>query len=348
MTRVTGLIGKVFLVVVLLFATDVSSKTIDGFSIEAKEDTIQMDKRSHHGLSRIVGGQVVKYGEESTWTVSLRDRYGSGGIFCAGALVTNSHVVTAAQCVVLMTPDELLVGVGDWSRRPDAGEIISEVKNIAIHPNYYADGAPSHGDVAVLELVEPVEWDEYKRPVALPTSDVEWTHQETLFTVSGWGSRTEDGRGTFKLHQADVPFVDFNICGSRYGDDVKRGMLCAGDLEKGGVDACIGDAGGPLVTFEPVGFYLRNSTDITKTLIGTEKDEIKLQNSRNTPPHPKINYLSQEDFISEGGLPILAGVVSWGQGCARAEYPGVYADMRTYREWVYSQTGGAPIWIITP
>jgi len=69
MTRAQGLFGKAFLVVVLLFATVVSSKTIDGFSIEAEKDTIQTDKKSHHGLTRIVGGQAVKYGEESAWTV---------------------------------------------------------------------------------------------------------------------------------------------------------------------------------------------------------------------------------------------------------------------------------------
>ena len=69
MTRVKGPFGMFFLVVVLLIATDLSSKTIDGFSIGAEKETIQMDKRSHHGLTRIAGGQVVKYGEESTWTV---------------------------------------------------------------------------------------------------------------------------------------------------------------------------------------------------------------------------------------------------------------------------------------
>ena len=39
--------------------------------------------------------------------------------------------------------------------------------------------------------------------------------------------------------------------------------------------------------------------------------------------------------------PVLCGVVSWGQGCGLRGFPGVYAEVSHYADWIRSVAGTA-------
>ena len=44
-------------------------------------------------------------------------------------------------------------------------------------------------------------------------------------------------------------------------------------------------------------------------------------------------------MVSDGGRWYLAGVASWGTGCARDGYPGVYTELSYFTDWVYQISG---------
>ena len=94
----------------------------------------------------------------------------------------------------------------------------------------------------MLELMNPIKISgkSKAKAVSLPeTTDINFS-PGTNFTVSGGGKLCERCNSPSKLQHVTVPFV--SDCGKAY--DLTPSMLCAGNIEDGGIDSCQGDSGG--------------------------------------------------------------------------------------------------------
>jgi secreted trypsin-like serine protease len=247
---------------------------------------------------QIVGGTAVPDGKYPFMAALLDVSQGATPLqqqFCGGALIDQSHVLTAAHC--MGDPiQSLRVVVGRTVLNSNQGQV-RRVSRVFIHPRY--DGSKNSAfDAAVLELASPVQG---IQPVKLPaTGSNKLERPGTKVTIAGWG-RTFEGKTTplrNRMREASLPVVSDAKCEARYNtlaDPRLRVfpsiMLCA---SKTNVDTCQGDSGGPLFRAERGGFR-------------------------------------------------QLGIVSFGFGCARPGFPGVYTQVSAppIANFIKNVTGGA-------
>ena len=263
--------------------------------------------RSNHSLSnrpkRVVGGSDALEAQVP-WQVELQ-RFGH--FICGGALVSGHAVVTAAHCLSsCMLPDIYSVVVGSlaigWHKHiQEPNEQKLKVHAFILHPDW--DPRTLTNDIALLYVSTlsggGVQWSSWVRPICLATP----------------GAPGAPATPSLLHNQGE----EMSLSG--FGDTE----------EDGEVALTLQVANVPLVS------------------------EAKCTHDYNKSGH-KIDYTTQfcagsdlggiDSCQGDSGGPVavpvrsdnrfyLAGVVSFGVGCAREDYPGVYTRVEAYLPWLF-------------
>ncbi|QRP47210.1 trypsin-like serine protease [Amycolatopsis sp. FDAARGOS 1241] len=179
----------------------------------------------------IVGGTDAD--EPYPFAVSLHTA--SGALFCAGALISPTWVVTAAHCVSGKDPATLAFRLG--TNDSDSGGETAQPKEIVLNPHF--NSSTQTGDIALVRLPAPAK----AAPIALGAAAAPGTATRVL----GWGQTCPTpgcGDPSKSLQQLDTQLVEGSRCTANFDGTAE---LCT-DNPHGTAGSCYGDSGSPELT----------------------------------------------------------------------------------------------------
>lgn len=234
-------------------------------SIANKQNKVECGRSSTKFNLLVAGGMNASRGQWP-WLVAIFVVKKNFEFQCAGTLITNKHIITAAHCLLIdninLPASTLLVSLGRYRLREwsEEGSVNREIAAYQLHPNY-DKGGNADADLAVLSLREKVEYNDVIRPICL------WTGPALLASVVGksgyvvgWGRDENGNRHLQEPRQIKAPIVRQEDCHWSNSDFVlftSNRTFCAG--LRNGSGPCNGDSGSGFVMYDAKTdrYYLR-------------------------------------------------------------------------------------------
>lgn len=191
------------------------------------------DKSHFSTNSRIFNGTTAAVGQ-FPHQVSLRNMHDNKH-FCGGSLIAHKWILTVATCLDQYPTRAIVAVVGTIEPSTSGSKYKIQLKRR--HP-YYQNPNRVKYNIALLRTVDTVVFNEFVRPIALPSHDVP---ANTSVIISGWG-RISRWNATLPkqlkyVHSATIS----NIKCEKYASGVGETTICViGDNGS----MCKGDEGG--------------------------------------------------------------------------------------------------------
>lgn len=205
-------------------------------------------ERSRFGFSngRVVGGSDASP-NSSPWIVSLQWGTVRPSHFCAGSIISENWVLSAAHCTLAYPSygiSTIVAGLHDLNEFQGDEQIrIVNLNQKWEHQDYQGTVGPH--DIALILIQQPFVFSHTVGPILLPNADQIHSGNVTLF---GWGSTSSTFYPIYPniLQTVSKPIIPMDVCMDQFGETpVHENNVCTGPLS-GGISACSGDSGGPL------------------------------------------------------------------------------------------------------
>jgi len=149
-----------------------------------------------------------------------------------------------------------MLGVQNYKKAEELGRISVGFKSITIHRHWNTNEPSFDADIAILELANEVQFNNYIRPICLADDDSEIA-EISKGTVVGFGI-TENGTPSDIANKLEIAITDYHSCILKSRDIstfASARTFCGGPADGRGV--CSGDSGSGVYVKHNEIFYLR-------------------------------------------------------------------------------------------
>lgn len=154
---------------------------------------------------------------------------------CGGSIIAPRVILTAAHCMLNISPKNVLVRVG--TKFLNLGGDIHRVKRVVSHPAYDKDYKDF--DVSLLFLVRAINLKTDVKEVSQVAKRDEIVEDNTLAFINGWGLTMNKNESNKLLRGVVIPTINQEVCTAAYPKIMSDAKLCAG-FNFGQKRTCIG------------------------------------------------------------------------------------------------------------